>query len=253
MLYGTDLDASRRTAASVLDGIGYQVVQGHVDECRVADHLGQRGDVPNDCAAFVIGGQLAANGLDQGVEVDVGQAQGRAAHLREVEQVVDQAAGKVRRFTDMLEEALAAFAQALAFDFAKQFGIAGDVPQRGAQVVGNTVGKRFELLVGTAQFASQLCQLFSLAQDNAQHSAAQLHHALDHQWVPRLTIAAQFFLPTFKTVPWVEVALWPDLLGRLPGPVDRAYLLGAEPQQVVRVDLRDGHRQHPASMVCQLG
>jgi hypothetical protein len=106
VLYGTDLDAGGFAATAVLDGIGDQVVQGHVDERRVADHLGQRGDVPNDCAAFVIRGQLAANGLDQRVEVDVGQAQGRAAHLREVEQVVDQAAGKVRRFLDMLRKRL---------------------------------------------------------------------------------------------------------------------------------------------------
>ncbi|MOA62103.1 hypothetical protein D3C78_1874190 [compost metagenome] len=80
----------------------------------------------------------------------------------------------------MLQEPLAALGQALAFHFTQQFGVAGDVPQRRAQVVGNTVGKRFELLVRTAQITRQLCQFFGFAQDYAKHGGAQFQHAVDH-------------------------------------------------------------------------
>lgn len=153
----------------------------------------------------------------------------------------------------MIQEALAALAQALAFQFAQQFGVARDVPQGGAQVVGNTVGKRFEFLVRTAQVTRQLGQFFCFTQDDAKHGGAQFQYALDHQRVPRLAVAAQFFLPAFETVPRVEVALRPDLLDRLARPVHRAHLLWPEPQQVVRVDLRDGHRQYAAGMGSELG
>ncbi|MNE33895.1 hypothetical protein D3C76_859360 [compost metagenome] len=159
----------------------------------------------------------------------------------------------MRGFLDVLQKAPAALAKALALGFAEQFGVAGNMAQGRAQVMGHAVGKRFELLVRAAQLAGQLRQLLGLAQDNAEHCRAQFLHAFDDQRVPGFAVAAQFFLPAFETVPWVEVALRPYLFVRLPGPVHRAHLLGAEPEQVVRVDLRNGYCQDTASMGRELG
>ncbi|MNO94319.1 hypothetical protein D3C76_859370 [compost metagenome] len=67
VLHGADADARRGAPTCVLDGVGQQVVQGHVDERRVTDHLGQLRDVPDNFAVLVVGRKFAANGLDQGV------------------------------------------------------------------------------------------------------------------------------------------------------------------------------------------
>ncbi|MNO24586.1 hypothetical protein D3C76_144110 [compost metagenome] len=252
MHLGADFDTRRVTPAGVLDGVADEVLQRQVDERRVGNHLRQRGDIPDDFAALVVRGQLGANGVDQGIEVDIRQAQGRTAHLREVQQVVHQAAGKMRRFFYMLQKTSTAFAQALALDLAQQLGVAGDMPQGRTQVVGHAVGKGFEFLVRTAQLACQLRQLFGLAQDDAQHGGAQFNHTFDDQRVPGLAITAHVLLPAFEAVPRVQLALRAELFRRLPGPVHRAHLFRAEPHQVVRMDLRDGHRQHTAGMGRQL-
>ncbi len=114
--------------------------------------------------------------------------------------------------------------------------------------MGHAVGEGLQLLVAGAQLAGQLGHFLGFAQDDTEHRIAQLQRALDHHLIPGLRIAAQGFLPLFEAVSRSErTALTVDLFFRLTGPVDGLDLLVAKPDQIVRVQARDGDGHDPGT------
>jgi len=130
--------------------------------------------------------------------------------------------------------------------FEQQVGKAGDVAQRRAQVVRDRIRKRFEFLVGAAQFFSQFGHLLGALERDAQQRRAELGGHFNFSGVPRQAVAVDGFTPggkalTRRQLPWRAGAGF--LLVRIAGPLDGLHQLGPEPQQIMLVDARDRQRQ----------
>lgn len=109
------------------------------------------------------------------------------------------------------------------------------------------IRKRFEFLVGAAQFLGQFGHLFGPFEHDAQQGAAKLDRQFDFAIVPGRADAMDGFAPAGKTAAWRQLPR-PALVLRLAGPVDGLHHFRPEPQQIMRVDARNRHRQQAAGI-----
>ncbi|EEF23686.1 conserved hypothetical protein, partial [Ricinus communis] len=245
-LLAADADHRRIALAGELDRVRQQIIQGQLEERRIGGDLRQRRDDPVDAVRRQVRRQLVDDAAHQVVHAHADRPQRRPSHLREAQQVVDQLARQPRRVLDVGQEALAPLRVVAAGRFHQQVGEADDVAQRRAQVVRHRIRERLQFLVGAAQLLGQVGHLLGALQRDAQQRGAEFDRQLDLAVAPRRAGAVHRLAPQLETGARRQHAIAGLLAVRAPGPVDLHHVLGPEPQQVVRVDARDLHRQQAA-------
>ncbi len=156
---GSDLDPRQGLLPGELDGIGHQV----------GKHLAQHGhipltdrqirDFPLDGTAPRIRRQFVADLADQGVEIDPSILDLSTAHAGEGQQVVDQYPHLAGRVRDDLQVVLALLILHLLAPLVEQLHEAGDVPERGAQIVRHGIAEGFQFLIGGLDLCHMPLQL----------------------------------------------------------------------------------------------
>ncbi len=142
--------------AGVLDRVGDQVAKDEPEHDRIALYLGQLPDVPGDGAAADLRRDIAPGLLHQFLHRDRGAAHHRASHPGKSQQVIHQGSRVPGRFPDGVQVTPIGFIQVGSGTFLQHLREAVEVAQWRAQVVGDGVGERFQLLVGLFQLGRAL-------------------------------------------------------------------------------------------------
>ena len=146
-----DSDDCMGAGGGKLHGVGEQIDQHQAQQGPVGPHRRQRADFPDDASCPRLCLKIAQSLLSQLIEINLHLSQFLVSEARERQQVINQTphpACRLRNRGQMME---AFFGKRWADVLFQQFHEARDVAQRRAQIVGDGITERLQILVGLLQ------------------------------------------------------------------------------------------------------
>ena len=133
--------------AGIFPRVFDQVLQHGADESAIRVYPDAVVDGEADPATGLAGLQFTGDGGDLRAEIDRFEAHFRARYLGQEEQVIDECAHPLGGRLDPLHVPAAGFVETVAVVLRQRFAVPAQRPQRGAQIMGDRVGERLQVLV----------------------------------------------------------------------------------------------------------